>query len=215
MENRELHDYFQKIRNLREGPQTVLTVLVFVLGTISSLLILRTVHLNLAMVQPPSVVLKNVFAKLKGTFPSSKCINEMAQKVLWSPTEVQMWFQHLQVIADNRKQGAAKAAETRWKRKEEKLQVKKSQAQVDYYCSVCQEPYIEFTDEIENWICCENCEVWYHFVCAGIVNEPQNCCHLFVCCHLYFTVCVCCHSYFTVTTHCGMGKAIVNSPERI
>ena len=56
-----------------------------------------------AMVQPPSVILKLEFAKLKGTSPSSSFIENVARKVLLSPAEVSMWFDHLQTVSDNRK----------------------------------------------------------------------------------------------------------------
>ena len=52
------------------------------------------------MVQPPSVILKLEFAKLKGTSPSSSFIENVARKVLLSPAEVSMWFDHLQTVSD-------------------------------------------------------------------------------------------------------------------
>ena len=55
------------------------------------------------MIQPPSAVLKQEFAKLKDVSPSSTFIEEVAKKVLLSPGEVSMWFEHLQTISENRK----------------------------------------------------------------------------------------------------------------
>lgn len=68
------------------------------------------------MVQPPSHTLKEVFQKLKGWPPSQQYIEEAAKKMLLLPDEVRMWFDHLQSVSDNRKWGAAQAAET-WRKK--------------------------------------------------------------------------------------------------
>ena len=44
----------------------------------------------------------------------------------------------------------------------------------DALCGVCQKPYVVETEEIEDWIECENCEVWFHFVCVGVKEEPEH-----------------------------------------
>ena len=45
-----------------------------------------------------------------------------------------------------------------------------------YYCGVCNEEYIEYTDIEERWIGCESCDSWFYFICVGIDNEniPDN-----------------------------------------
>ena len=86
-----------------------------------------------------------------------------------------MWFEHLQTVSDNRKRGAAKAAETR--RRNRQASQESSKSQTEYYCGVCQEPYMDFTDQIEKWIGCEHCNSWFHFVCVGLVSEPE----IFIC----------------------------------
>ena len=68
------------------------------------------------MSKPPSTVLKKGYLKLAGEKPTSDYFHRMARETLLSPHEVDMWFDHLRVISDNRKQAAVKAAET-WKRK--------------------------------------------------------------------------------------------------
>ena len=60
------------------------------------------------MVQPPSITLKLEFAKLNSTSPSSASIEDIARKVLLSPAEVSMWFEHLRTVSDNRKRGLLK-----------------------------------------------------------------------------------------------------------
>ena len=66
-----------------------------------------------AVVKPPSVVLKEGYLKLKGKEPTKDYIEQMARVTLLSLRDVEMWFDHLKVISDNRKRGAAQAAETR------------------------------------------------------------------------------------------------------
>ena len=54
--------------------------------------------------------------------------------------------EHLQTVSDNRKRGAAKAAETRKKRKAQKRSQEQHQL---YFCGVCQDPYMDVTDNAE------------------------------------------------------------------
>ena len=42
-----------------------------------------------------------------------------------------------------------------------------------YLFSACEETYEEETDEVENWIGCDHCNRWYHWVCVGVVTEPE------------------------------------------
>lgn len=122
------------------------------------------------MVQPPSITLKLKFAKLKGTPPASASIEDIARKVLLSHAEVSMWFEHLQTVSDNRKRGATKAAEP-WRKKRQASQ-ESSKSQTEYYCGVCQEPYMDFTDQIEKWIGWEHCNM-VSFCVWGSVSEPE------------------------------------------
>ena len=69
------------------------------------------------MSKPPSIILKEGYGKLAGEQPSSDYINQMARETLLSPHEVEMWFDHLKVVSDNRKRAAAKAAATRKKKR--------------------------------------------------------------------------------------------------
>ena len=69
------------------------------------------------MSKPPSIILKEGYGKLAGKKPSSDYINQMARETLLSPHEVEMWFDHLKVVSDNRKRAAAKAAATRKKKR--------------------------------------------------------------------------------------------------
>lgn len=68
------------------------------------------------MSKPPSIILKEGYGKLAGKKPSSDYLNQMSRETLLSPHEVEMWFDHLKVVSDNRKRAAAKAAAT-WKKK--------------------------------------------------------------------------------------------------
>ena len=35
------------------------------------------------------------------------------------------------------------------------------------------QPYVEFTDEVELWIQCDICLAWCHFVCVGLDPRDQ------------------------------------------
>ena len=44
------------------------------------------------------------------------------------------------------------------------------------YCGACGDVYEEITDEVEDWIACDNCETWFHFSCVQInpVHVPEQ-----------------------------------------
>ena len=62
---------------------------------------------------PPFVCLKTLFTKLKGKSATEDILESAARKVLLPAQEVGFWFEHLNTVAENRRRGAAKAAETR------------------------------------------------------------------------------------------------------
>ena len=92
-------------------------------------------------------------------------IEEAARKVLLPPAEVKMWFNHLASVATIRKNAGKKAAQTR------KQKAKEKSATLQYSCGVCHDVYKEYTSKVENWICCDGCDTWYHFVCVGVSEE--------------------------------------------
>lgn len=120
------------------------------------------------MRKPPSTVIKDSFKQHDGS-ASSEIITDLARACLLSVSEVNMWWEHLKTVADNRKRGAAKAAETRRKRKQSQQSSKKN----TILCTICQEPNIEFTDRVELWIQCDFCEGWCHFTCAGLQQGEE------------------------------------------
>jgi hypothetical protein len=65
---------------------------------------------------PPSEVILAEYNKV-GKIPDGNRVQDIAKRTLLAPEEVSMWFNHLHTIAENRKKGAAKAAETRRARK--------------------------------------------------------------------------------------------------
>ena len=129
------------------------------------------------MVQPPSMILKKAFQSLKGVTPTAEQVNKLAEQCLLPTEEVTMWLDHLKVIANNRKRGAMKAAETRRKNK----QTAQKQTEV-VCCVVCHSPFVDFTEQVEKWIQCNNCDSWTHFACVGIMENDQLpdtfCCEL-------------------------------------
>ena len=134
---------------------------------------------TLTFSKPPSVVLKEIFDMNKEDPISAQVVQEAAKKVLLPPEEVLMWFHHLDTIAKVRKNAAIKAASTR----KQNAEKKQSQLEQQSYCGVCREMYKEYTTTVENWICCDTCQTWFHFECVRISKEliPEhyscdNCC---------------------------------------
>ena len=144
-----------------------------------------------AMCKPPSAIIKEGFMALKGQSPSDTFIRNMAKQCLLPSEEVEIWVEHLSEVQRNRKRGAQKAAETRKRKREQKKAASvlslppastedegSSSAEV-VLCAICGNPYEDLTEDVENWICCEKCESWFHFNCAGIIVEPST----FLCCN--------------------------------
>ena len=116
------------------------------------------------MRKPPSVAIREIFQRFTNWPPSEQQLRETAKAVLLPPQEVEMWFDHLKTIKENRKRGALRAAETRRKKKNKMAQT----VHDVYYCGVCHDQYVEYTDQEEMWIGCESCSAWFHFDCVGI-----------------------------------------------
>lgn len=95
-------------------------------------------------------------------------MRELARKTLLSIDEVQWYIEHLEKVHENRKKGARKAAETRARKKQ---QESKSESESSVKCGVCDQDWQEETDEVETWIQCEVCEVWFHCHCQNIFNN--------------------------------------------
>ena len=106
--------------------------------------------------KPPSLILREAYEELKGKDPF---IEEMAKANLPPPEEVGFWFDHLKTIREERKRGAKKAANR-------------------HFCS-CGDEYLSITDEIEQWIGCDNCDSWFHCECVGV--NPHSIPDSFVC----------------------------------
>ena len=125
--------------------------------------------------KPPSSYIKEIVDK--NDHLSDREIEDISKAVLLPPEEVEIWIQHLKTVKENRKQGAIRAAQTRKNKKTAIVsQEKNSGGRQAYYCGLCNEQYVEYTDEEEKWICCEECETWFHFVCVGVddSNIPDD-----------------------------------------
>ena len=94
--------------------------------------------------------------------PSESEIKALAKSVLLPEEEVKIWVDHLETVAANRKRGAAKAAATRRARKQQHC-----------HCGVCGQEFMGETEEVEHWIQCDHCLLWYHWNCAGVQDEPE------------------------------------------
>ena len=129
----------------------------------------ETLNSNLMPVVPPSTYIKERFDKLVEYPPSAAECEDVARSVLLSPDEVSIWFDHLHTVSENRKRGAARAAVTRQRKRQTKKQAKEA-------VCCCGVAYQEVTESVEDWICCDKCDSWFHFGCAGIDPTfiPQN-----------------------------------------
>ena len=118
---------------------------------------------NAVLSSPPSSVIEQAF-KSGNVTPDN-----LARKVLLPLREVEMWLDHLGMVSDNRKRGAAKAAAT----KKSKLSGRKNEDKI-VRCGVCCVMYEEETDEVEKWIACDLCTTWFHWNCVNVTIEPDS-----------------------------------------
>ena len=93
-----------------------------------------------------------------------------AKAILLSTDDVELWFEHLTTVKENREAGAKKAAETRKK----KSKAKKSSEPEEWRCGTCGRLYEEETEEEEVWIECSTCKVWLHLMCTENSEVPDT-----------------------------------------
>jgi len=63
-----------------------------------------------------------------------------------------------------------------WKAQQQSTETGNCNDDDEEYCGVCGILFEEETDEIEKWIACGVCGMWYHWEYASIVEEPcVNC----------------------------------------
>ena len=94
---------------------------------------------------PPSDVIKTREAK------TNLQVEQLARDVVLSKENILIWANHLEIVTRTRKLAATKAAVTRQKKKQADTSVT--------LCGVCGKHWQEQTDEVENWIQCELCEL--------------------------------------------------------
>ena len=85
-----------------------------------------------------------------------------------------MWFKHLVTVAEMRKRGSKKAAETRQKNKKAAAEIHKGTNEAETFCGASKSPYKQYTTVIENWICCDKCGSWFHYRCVRIEFVPER-----------------------------------------
>lgn len=142
-----------------------------------------------SVMMPPSVSLKKFFTNMANEETlTDECLQEIAEQTLLTVEEVRIWFDHLTEVARNRKRGAAKAAETRLKKKEtqplavvcqeEVCQEECPQDQEEevYRCGTCG---IKESDSGLFWIACDICDTWYCAACECLHEEPDT--EMYVC----------------------------------
>jgi len=119
---------------------------------------------------PPSAILKEEFNKAKKPV-SEKFVEEVAKKALLSTENTKIWLDHLQVVLNNRRQGAKKAAETRARNLASKSD---HSSDIEYYCGLCGKQYVEETETQEVWIACDMCDMWYCAICENVTDIPAE-----------------------------------------
>lgn len=133
---------------------------------------------SLTPMRPPSAVLKEAFDSIKNYPPAEDVFSDLSKRVLLPVNEVKIWLDHLMTVHENRKRGAAKAAETRRQRRKDKPEAPTpthtDTCESEYQCGECHAVYQDFTDTEEQWIGCESCDSWYHFSCVGITVAPDT-----------------------------------------
>ena len=132
------------------------------------------------MLEPPFAILGAAHTNLEGKSPSESLIEELVKQTLLPPGKVRWWFSHLETTAENRWRGAQKAAAIHRLRKLQARNTQNLESEL-YYCGVCHQQYVEYTDKVESWIACDSCDKWYHFTCVGLVCEPE----IFICKDVY------------------------------
>lgn len=101
----------------------------------------------------------------------TECDLESAAKAVLLPTEeVGFWIDHLNTVAENRRRGAAKAAETR-RRKQQALS---RTSEPEVFCGTCETKYEPEMPNIEFWICCDMCNKWYCCLCELLSSPPTT-----------------------------------------
>ena len=133
---------------------------------------------QLAVTIPPSQVLADVFKNCAG-FPTDEVIEATAEKVLLKREDVNMWFQHFQIVEDNRKKGAKKAAATRKaKARNKEIRAKTTEGEIlrdsddDEVCNICYSfnpPHD--ADQNFDWVACDSCALCYHTCCVNFENS--------------------------------------------
>lgn len=125
--------------------------------------------------------IQQFFMQLKGRQPTEDELNS-------SCTESNIWSANMASWSTEKPtRGAAKAAETRRAKRAAKEHAESTPTQLQrqpvkvvrkifffFFCSVCGGRYEEVTDDVEDWIGCDGCETWLHWVCAGIIEEPES-----------------------------------------
>ena len=90
--------------------------------------------------------------------------------------EIQLWLEHLQCVADNRRRGAVKAAQTRHSKKQAAKKSNRGREQVEdeYHCATCNRKYEEQMTDVDFWILCDQCNRWYCCSCELLSSAPTS-----------------------------------------
>ena len=109
--------------------------------------------------------LKDPFSRHGQNLPDGM-LHDVANNVLLPIEEVKIWLQHLNSVAENRRRGAIKAAETR--------RIKSGNKADEYYCGTCEEKYVDEMSDVDFWIYCDFCHNWFCCNCELLTSPPSS-----------------------------------------
>lgn len=107
-----------------------------------------------------------LFTELKGGSVAEDILETAAKKVLLPTQEVRFWLEYLNTVSENRRRGAAKAAEMRRRKKAA------SDVSDRYFCGTCETEYKSDMSDVEFWIFCDFCHKWYCYSCELLSSPP-------------------------------------------
>ena len=160
-----------------------------------SLIDVRTLKCEIA---PPSAILKKLFAEKGEQCFYDAQLEQAAELTLLPKFEVNIWLNHLKTVLKNRKRGSEKAAATRARKRTDSDLIKShtskqpphfqavpSQTDIsveeqECFCGQCGELYVDGTAEVEMWVACDMCDVWYHCKCEQLLSPPSST-ELYIC----------------------------------
>mgnify|MGYP002803628123 CR=1 FL=1 len=129
---------------------------------------LNTSTEKIDFIQPPSVYILNAYRQNHG-IPDDRIIKDISKNTLLPVEEVLLWLNHLHKISQNRQAGAKKAAETKKRKKDSRIEVQDDEGEICQECG--RHDPLNSDNEVVPWISCDGCLLWWHTACSGLVEN--------------------------------------------